>query len=119
MATPREQDEGHVAPFLVRLLGPRRFAQLGVSLGTKELSKERAAWLVNLMASTGTRKLRPIRPTKREARDAIRGIAETRDTRFTAKTGLQVLAEMAPSGLGRERPFAHPIYWAAAIVFGA
>jgi pimeloyl-ACP methyl ester carboxylesterase len=51
MATPREQVEGHVAPFLVRVLGPRRFAQLGVSLGTKELSKERAAWLVNLMAN--------------------------------------------------------------------
>jgi 3-oxoadipate enol-lactonase len=51
MATPRELVEGHVAPFLVRVLGPRRFAQLGVSLGAKELSKERAAWLVNLMAS--------------------------------------------------------------------
>jgi 3-oxoadipate enol-lactonase len=50
MATPREQLEGHVAPFLVRVLGPRRFAQLGVSLGAKELSKERAEWLVNLMA---------------------------------------------------------------------
>jgi pimeloyl-ACP methyl ester carboxylesterase len=51
MATPREQVEGHVAPLLVRVLGPRRFAQLGVSLGAKELSKERAAWLVNLMAN--------------------------------------------------------------------
>jgi hypothetical protein len=68
----------------------------------------------------GMRKLRPIRPSKREARDAIRGVVEaTGDTRFTAETGLKELAEMAPSGLRRERPFAHPIYWAAAIVFGA
>jgi len=51
MATPREQFEGHVTPFLLRLLGPRRFAEFVVSQGAQELSKERAAWLVNLMAN--------------------------------------------------------------------
>jgi 3-oxoadipate enol-lactonase len=51
MATPREWVEGHVTPFLLRLLGPRRFAEFVVSQGAKELDKDRAAWLVNLMAS--------------------------------------------------------------------
>jgi pimeloyl-ACP methyl ester carboxylesterase len=50
MATPREQLEGRVTPVLLRLLGPRRFAQFVVSQGAKELDKERAAWLVDLMA---------------------------------------------------------------------
>jgi 3-oxoadipate enol-lactonase len=49
MATPRETLEGHVTPVLVRVLGPRRFAKLGVSLGAKELGKERAHWLAGLM----------------------------------------------------------------------
>jgi pimeloyl-ACP methyl ester carboxylesterase len=49
MATPRERVEGHVAPALVRVLGPRRFARLGISLGAKELGKERADWLAGLM----------------------------------------------------------------------
>jgi pimeloyl-ACP methyl ester carboxylesterase len=51
MATPREQLEGHVTPLLLRVLGPRRFAQFVVSQGAKELDKERAEWLVNLMAN--------------------------------------------------------------------
>jgi 3-oxoadipate enol-lactonase len=51
MATPREWVEGHVTPLLLRLLGPRRFAEFVVSQGAQELSKERAVWLVNLMAS--------------------------------------------------------------------
>jgi pimeloyl-ACP methyl ester carboxylesterase len=50
MATPREWLEGHVTPFLLRVLGPRRFAAFVVAQGAKELSNERAAWLVNLMA---------------------------------------------------------------------
>ena len=49
MATPREKLEGHVLPGLVRVLGPRRFAKLAVSQGAKELDKERADWLANLM----------------------------------------------------------------------
>jgi pimeloyl-ACP methyl ester carboxylesterase len=51
MATPREQLEGHVAPFLVRVLGPRRFAEFVVAQGAQDLGKERAAWLVDLMAN--------------------------------------------------------------------
>jgi pimeloyl-ACP methyl ester carboxylesterase len=51
MATPREQVEGHVTPFLLRALGPRRFAEFVVSQGAKELKKEGAAWLVGLMAN--------------------------------------------------------------------
>jgi hypothetical protein len=64
--------------------------------------------------------LRPIRPSKRSDRAMIRGIAEaTHDLRFGADEGLEALADMAPSGLGLERPFEHPIYWAAPIVYGA
>lgn len=50
MATLREQIEGHVAPWLVRVLGPRQFAALGAALGAKELGEKRARWLVDLMA---------------------------------------------------------------------
>src|SRR5437879_1582843 len=50
MATPREQVEGHVTPFLMRVLGPRRFAKVVVSQGAKELGKEGAEWLAGLIA---------------------------------------------------------------------
>jgi 3-oxoadipate enol-lactonase len=49
MATPREKLEGRVLPVLVRVLGPRRFAKFAVSQGAKELSEERAGWLVGLL----------------------------------------------------------------------
>ena len=51
MATPREQLEGHVTPFLLCALGPRRFAQFVVSQGAKELDKAGAAWLIGLIAN--------------------------------------------------------------------
>ena len=50
MATTREQLEGHLMPLLVNTLGMRRFANLVVSQGTKQLGKERAEWLASLMA---------------------------------------------------------------------
>jgi len=50
MATTREQLEGHVLPFLVRVLGTRRVANVVVSQGAKELGRDRAAWLAGLMA---------------------------------------------------------------------
>jgi pimeloyl-ACP methyl ester carboxylesterase len=55
MATRREKLEGHVAPALVGVLGPRLFAKLGVSLGAKELAKERAEWLIGLMGDQDRR----------------------------------------------------------------
>ena len=55
MATPREQVEGHLLPFLVRVLGPQRFARFAVSQGAKELDKERADWLVGLMGDQDRR----------------------------------------------------------------
>jgi CHAT domain-containing protein len=113
------------ATFLLML----RFAQ--VALGQPGITparamREAAAWLrqatwgeIEAMASKGMRRLRPIRPSKRDDRATIRGIAETtRDTRFGADTGLEILADMAPSRAGRKRPYEHPIYWAAAIVYG-
>ena len=50
MATAREKLEGHLMPLLVNTLGMRRFAQLVVSQGAKDLGKERADWLAGLMA---------------------------------------------------------------------
>ena len=50
MATSRERVEGHLAPLLLRGLGPRRFAKLGVPVMAKQLSRERADWLAGLMA---------------------------------------------------------------------
>ncbi|HEV2457093.1 MAG TPA: alpha/beta hydrolase [Ktedonobacterales bacterium] len=38
-----------MTPVLLRVLGMRRFAQVVVSQGAKELDKEGAAWLVDLM----------------------------------------------------------------------
>jgi pimeloyl-ACP methyl ester carboxylesterase len=51
MATLHEQVEGHVTPFLVRVLGPRRFAKIAVALGAKEFGKQGAAWLFDLIAN--------------------------------------------------------------------
>jgi pimeloyl-ACP methyl ester carboxylesterase len=50
MATRREWVEGHLAPLLVRILGPRWFAMLGARQGAKELDSDRAEWLISLMA---------------------------------------------------------------------
>jgi 3-oxoadipate enol-lactonase len=49
MATRREWVEGHVAPLLVRVLGPRRLAALGAAVGAKELDKDLAERLLNLV----------------------------------------------------------------------
>jgi 3-oxoadipate enol-lactonase len=51
MATPREQFEGRITPALIRVLGQRRFAQLVVAQGAKELGDDGAAWLMNLIAN--------------------------------------------------------------------
>ncbi len=51
MASIREKFEGHLAPLLIRVLGMKRFAKLIVSQGAHELSKERADWLIALIAS--------------------------------------------------------------------
>src|SRR5512136_2175063 len=41
---------GRLLPFLIRILGLRRFAKLVTTQGTKQLSKERAEWLAGLIA---------------------------------------------------------------------
>ena len=55
MATFRERLEGHLTPFLLHLLGSRRFAKLVISQGMQQLDRERADWLVGLLASQDTR----------------------------------------------------------------
>lgn len=50
MATTREWLEGHLMPPLVRILGMRRLANLGISQSMLRLDKERANWLAGLMA---------------------------------------------------------------------
>jgi len=51
MATRREWIEGHIAPWLVAILGPRRMTQLGMRLGAPELDPTERAWLVRILAS--------------------------------------------------------------------
>jgi 3-oxoadipate enol-lactonase len=51
MATRREWVEGHIAPWLVAVLGPRGMTQLGMRLGARELDPARMAWLVRIFAS--------------------------------------------------------------------
>ena len=51
MATVREKIEGHSVSLLIHLLGMRRFAKFVISQGLKRVPKERAEWVVNLIAS--------------------------------------------------------------------
>lgn len=55
MATFRERVEGHLTPFLLHTLGSRRFAKFVISQGMKQLDKERADWLVELLANQDTK----------------------------------------------------------------
>jgi 3-oxoadipate enol-lactonase len=57
MATRREWIEGHVAPILVGVLGPRLFGRIGVALGAKELGRERAQRLVGRLLGDQDRRL--------------------------------------------------------------
>jgi pimeloyl-ACP methyl ester carboxylesterase len=50
MVTFRERLEGHLVPLLIRLLGMRRFAKFVISQGLKQVGKERADWIVGLIA---------------------------------------------------------------------
>jgi len=52
IATMREKMEGHIVPLLIRLLGVRRFVKLVISQGLKQIPKERAAWVANIIART-------------------------------------------------------------------
>jgi pimeloyl-ACP methyl ester carboxylesterase len=52
MATIREKMDGHIVPLLIRLLGVRRFVKLIISQGLKQVPKEQAAWVANLIART-------------------------------------------------------------------
>ncbi|MFZ0959250.1 MAG: alpha/beta hydrolase [Candidatus Sulfotelmatobacter sp.] len=49
-ATFREKLEGHLFPLFVQFFGLKRMAKIAVSVGAKHLSKERADWLVGIMA---------------------------------------------------------------------
>ena len=50
MATFRERMEGRLVPWLIRILGMHRFAKLVISQGLKQVGRERAAWVVGLIA---------------------------------------------------------------------
>jgi pimeloyl-ACP methyl ester carboxylesterase len=68
MATVREKLEGHFVPLLLRLLGVRLFVKLLISQGLKEIPKEQAAWVANLIACTwGEADLKSITLAWREA----------------------------------------------------
>lgn len=54
-ATFREKLEGHLFPLLVQLFGLKRMAKFAFSVGAKHLSKERADWLVGIMAGQDQR----------------------------------------------------------------
>ena len=50
MATVREQIEGHLVPFLIGILGMRLFAKFVLSLGLRRVDRERANWVLGLIA---------------------------------------------------------------------
>jgi pimeloyl-ACP methyl ester carboxylesterase len=43
--------EGYLAPLLISVLGMRRFAELVIAQGLKRVSKERANWVLDLIAN--------------------------------------------------------------------
>jgi pimeloyl-ACP methyl ester carboxylesterase len=49
MGTFRERVEGHLVPLFIQALGMPRFARLILSQGMKQLSAERAAWIIGLI----------------------------------------------------------------------
>jgi len=51
MATFRERIEGHLIPLFINALGMRQLAKLVVSQGLKHVSKERADWVLDLIAN--------------------------------------------------------------------
>lgn len=50
MATVRERLEGHLAPLLLNLLGMKGFARLIIAQGLQQVRKERADWVLGLIA---------------------------------------------------------------------
>lgn len=51
MASFREKLEGHLVPILVSVLGMRRFAEVVLAQGLQQVSKERAQWVIGLIAA--------------------------------------------------------------------
>lgn len=51
MATVREKVEGHLAPWLIRIFGLKRLAQLGVSRSAMRVDPRRARWLAEIIAA--------------------------------------------------------------------
>jgi pimeloyl-ACP methyl ester carboxylesterase len=52
MATMKEKMEGYIVPLIIRLLGVRLFVKLMISQGLKQVPKEQATWVANLIART-------------------------------------------------------------------
>jgi len=50
-ATLRERLEGNLVPLLLNVLGMRRFAKLVIARGLARVAKERAEWVVDLIAN--------------------------------------------------------------------
>ena len=57
MATFKEKLEGFVTTLLIRVLDPKVFAKLVVSLGAKKLSKETADRIINLIAANDKKRV--------------------------------------------------------------
>lgn len=55
MATFREKLEGHVVPLLIRILGMRLFAKLVIAQGLRQVGRDRANWIVRLIADQDRR----------------------------------------------------------------
>lgn len=55
MTTVREKFEGYLAPLLLHILGMKGFARLVIAQGLKQVPKERADWVVDLIADQDRR----------------------------------------------------------------
>ncbi|MFV8327695.1 alpha/beta fold hydrolase [Flavobacterium sp. ZS1P14] len=75
MASFREKLEGHIVPLLICVLGMRRFAKFIISQGLQQLDKERADWVVGLIADQD-RKLMVVAWKETMAFDSRRHLAE-------------------------------------------
>jgi pimeloyl-ACP methyl ester carboxylesterase len=77
MATFREKLEGNLVPLLIRVLGMRRFAKFVTLGGLKHVDKQRADWVVGLIADQD-RKLMLSAWREAMAFDSRRRLAEIR-----------------------------------------
>ncbi|MFO1350950.1 MAG: alpha/beta fold hydrolase [Gammaproteobacteria bacterium] len=121
MATFHERLEGHLAPLLLHILGSRQFAKFVISQGMKQLDKERATWLIGLLANQDTKLMVSAwretmafdsRSRLREIRCPALIVAGSKDTAVPIHHAKMLQADIAGSQLVIVDGADHTLIWA-------